>query len=109
MVMDFEDSVNVRVFVSVCPGGFEDDLDYVVAGVGLRELRDGVVERLVMFKILWLLEYFTARCAGEYVVAEREEEVAVGGDIGICGGRGDFFGGKRKGIWRVGLGWRVGE
>jgi len=42
-----------------------------------------VLEGLVGFQEVGFLEDLTARGAGEDVVAEREKEVGVGGDVGF--------------------------
>lgn len=80
-VVDLEDAGYGGGGFGFGPTRFEDYLDDVVTRVGSGQVRNRVLEGLVGFQEVGFLEDLAARGAGEYVVAEREEEVGVGGDV----------------------------
>jgi len=79
--MDLQDSVYVWEGVCFGPTRFEDDLHYVMTRVGSDKLRYSMVCGLVILEEVRFLENLAARGAWEDIIAEREEEVVIGGDI----------------------------
>lgn len=82
-VVDLQDPVNLRGVPGLGPTRLEYDLDDVVTRIGSCEIRNGVFCGLVLIEEVGFLEDLAARGAGENVVAEWEEEVAIGGDVGF--------------------------
>lgn len=74
--MDLKDPVDTRILRVLGPTRFEYDPNDVLTRIAIEELRNGVLDSLVLFEKVGFLENLTASGAWVDIVSEGEELLA---------------------------------